>query len=443
MDLPKLFIQRVEKQIGNEQIPFFLHAMKQPPIESIRIQKPLSQLTKLHLHDPIPWHSQGYYVAPSTLHGHHPYHHAGAFYFQEASAMAVIPMLDIQPKDVVLDMAAAPGSKSTDIASRLGPQGFLIANDIDGRRAQTLMYNVERLGLNQVIVTHHDPHHLPTLFPNFFDKILVDAPCSGEGMFRKDPNAMESWSVEHVETCATRQQYLLEEAVKLLKPGGRIVYSTCTFSPEENEKLIEAFLIQHHDFKLIHHPLQQHFDARSTLGIGVKLWPHLVKGEGHYIAILQHQGEHVNSLKFTHRMRNPMPPAWKRFAEETLMNPSIEPNFVYEERLFQIPTSYQYHAALHTLRAGVYFGDIEKNIFYPSHHLAHTLRPEDVKQHLNLTLEDPRLPQYLQGEEIHADIEKGWVLISVDGFSLGWGKASQGRIKNHYPKALRLANTRK
>lgn len=443
MNLPKLFLQRIENQLGKNNFPFFLSVMNEPAVESIRIDRPLDNLKIFNLNVQVPWHTQGFYIPNASIHGHHPYHQAGAFYFQEASAMAVVPMLDIQPNDVVLDIAAAPGSKSTDIASRLGFQGFIIANDIDPRRAQTLMFNIERLGLSQVIVTQHDPHHLPNLFPHFFDKILVDAPCSGEGMFRKDPTSIDAWSIEHVQTCAVRQTYLLEDAVKLLKPGGRIVYSTCTFSPEENELLIEKFLQQHPEFTLYNHPLNSFFDSQSTKGIGVKLWPHLIKGEGHYVVVLQHNGAVTNPHKFHHRMKNPMPKEWKKFAEETLINSKIEPNFVLEERLFQIPISYQFHSALHTLRAGVYYGEIEKNIFYPSHHLAHFLKIEDVKQVLNLSLQDPRLIRYLQGEEISANVEKGWVLIAVDGLSLGWGKASDGRIKNHYPKGLRLTNTQK
>lgn len=443
MNLPKPFLQRIEKQIGNKHFPLFMEAMEQSPLESIRVRQPVPTFLQSFLLNRVPWHRNGFYLKASSINGHHPYHHAGAFYFQEASAMSVVPMLDIQPNDIVLDIAAAPGSKSTDIASRLGSQGFLIANDIDSRRAQTLMFNVERLGLSQVVVTQHDPHHLPTLFPHFFDKILLDAPCSGEGMFRKDPFSVDAWSVEHIQACAIRQKYLLEDAIQLLKPGGRIVYSTCTFAPEENEELIKGFLQNHPEFKLFNHPSNSYFDALTTKGVGVKLWPHLIQGEGHYVAVLQHQANTPNPIKFTHRMKNPMPPAWKRFAEKTFYHDNIQPNFALEERLFQIPISYQYHSALHTLRAGVYFGEIEKNIFYPSHHLAHFLRPQDVKQNLELSLADPRLERYLHGEEINAEVDNGWILISVDGLSLGWGKASQGRIKNHYPKALRLTYTRK
>lgn len=443
MNLPTLFLQRLEKQLGKDHISHFLKSMQLPPIESIYIHKPIQPQLQSSLLDRVPWHTHGYYVNPSSIHNHHPYHLAGAFHFQEASSMAMVPMLDVQPSDVVLDMNASSGYKSIDIASRLGSQGFLIANDMDGRKAQTLMLNIERIGLSQAIVTQHDPHHLPKLFPNFFDKILVDAPGSQEGTFRQNPNSVDAWSIDFIQTNAKRQGRLLEDAVSLLKPGGRIVYSTNTFAPEESELLIENFLQKHPDFKILNHESYSNFDSKSTRGVGVKLWPHLVKGEGYYIVALQHLGEKSKPIKFTHRMKNPMPPAWKQFAEENLINLNIQPNFVLDERMFQIPISYQFHSALHTLRAGVYFGEIQKNIYYPSHHLAHYLQPQDVKQSLDLSIQDPRLMHYLRGEEMDADVEKGWILIMVNGISLGWGKASQGRIKNHYPKSLRLTHAYK
>ncbi len=443
MNLPKSFLQRVEKQIGKNNLSFFVEAMKHPPLESIRLHPSTEKTPHPHVLERIPWRSDGFYVSESLRNEQRVLQQTGAFSFEEASAMAVVPMLDIQINDIVLDMNATDGSKSADIASRLGSQGYIVANNVDSRRPQTVMFNIERLGLSQVIVTQHDPNHLPILFPNFFDKILLDAPSSGEGLFRQDSNSIATWSIEHIQSCAIKQKHLLDHAVQLLKPGGRIVYSTNTFSPEETEDLIKTFLQEHREFTLFNHPSQQHFDGASTGGIGVKLWPHIIKGEGYYIAVLQHNGVSPKTVKFTHRMKNPIPPAWKRFADENLINHNIQPNFALEERFFQIPISYQYHSALHTLRAGVYFGEIDKNIFYPSHHLARYLRPRDFKQTLDLTFEDPRLTRYLQGEEIHADVESGWILIAINGLSLGWGKASQGRIKNHYPKGLRLTNARK
>ena len=437
MNLPPIFLKRLETQLGAKEFSLFVKVMNDPAVAGIRIHKG-ETLYQDKLGLKIPWHQLGYYVDSHFYDGHHPYHHAGAFYFQEPSAMIAVPLLDIQSDDIVLDLAAAPGGKSTDIASHLGPDGLLIANDIDAKRAQILMHNVERMGLSEVIVTQHDPQHLPVLLPHYFDKILLDAPCSGEGMFRKDAGAIANWSPEHVETCAVRQEHLLEIAVKLLKPGGRIVYSTCTFSPQENEQLIQSFLTKHREFTLINPTFGE---AKTTHGFGAKLWPHQIQGEGHYVVALQHQGEKPSRMTFTHKMRNPQEAPWVRFAESTLKTKDIEPNFAFEERLFMIPKKYQFHRALHTLRAGVFMGEVDKNIFYPSHHLAHVLTLDQVNQSINFSPKDSQLLQYLRGEELPTQCEDGWVLIAVDGMSLGWGKASKGRLKNHYPKGLRLNQT--
>jgi NOL1/NOP2/sun family putative RNA methylase len=438
-DLPRLFLQRMESVLGKEAYSLFLASYTAPPITSIRIN-PLKLLpTLVQLNDHVPWCAEGRYVNPSIWSGHHPYHHAGAFYFQEASAMAVVDMMDIQPNDAVLDIAAAPGGKTTQIGSRLGPKGLLIANDVDSKRAQALMFNVERMGLTQVVVTNHDPDHLSQILPMMFDKVLIDAPCSGEGMFRKDAEAVSDWSIEHIKMCSHRQQQLLSSSVKLLKPGGKLIYSTCTFAPEENEQLIQQWLKHHPEFIVVDHPLQHQFDRQTTQGFGVKLWPHQIRGDGHYIVVLQHQGNAKPSVPYQHRMKNPPSKIWQRFAAEHFHQPTLNPNFMLEDRLFLIPTRFAYQSALHMLRAGVYLGEIKNNLFYPSHHLAHTLDPKDVKRVMNFSLQDPLLKTYMKGEEIPSSLEDGWVLICVDGLGLGWGKISQGRVKNHYPKGLRLS----
>jgi 16S rRNA C967 or C1407 C5-methylase (RsmB/RsmF family)/NOL1/NOP2/fmu family ribosome biogenesis protein len=442
MKLPELFLKRVEKNLPKEDFSSFLQSYSKPSIQGLRIHQDPRQLFQRMFPQSIPWHPLGRYLNNPVLNGNHPYHHAGAIYFQEPSAMAVVPMMNIQPDDFVLDLAAAPGSKSTDIARQLTMDGFLVANDVDTKRAQALMHNVERMGLTQVVVTQHDPQHLRNIFPHFFNKILIDAPCSGEGMFRKDPNAIEAWSVEHVQMCAVRQSILLNAATKLLQSGGIIVYSTCTFSPEENEQLIQDFVQKNPIFKIVTHPIQTMFDTTTTQGVGVKLWPHQIQGEGHYVVILQHQGVVEPRMKFQHRMRNPMPSEWRQFATETLTTQRIQPNFMLEDRFFMIPTRYAFHPALHTLRAGVFLGDVAKKYFYPSHHLAHVLTPQDVKRFIDFHHDDRQLLAYMYGEEIQVSIPDGWALVTVDGMSLGWGKVSQGRLKNHYPKGLRLTQPR-
>jgi 16S rRNA C967 or C1407 C5-methylase (RsmB/RsmF family)/NOL1/NOP2/fmu family ribosome biogenesis protein len=442
MKLPEIFLKRLATNLPKESFSSFLDSYLKPSVQGIRIHQDPNQILHSMFTQPIPWHPLGRYVSEGLISGNHPYHHAGAFYFQEPSAMAVVPMMNIQPNDFVLDLAAAPGSKSTDIARQLSLDGFLVANDVDTKRAQALMHNVERMGLTQVVVTQHDPQHLCNLFPHFFNKILIDAPCSGEGMFRKDENAIEAWSVEHVQMCAVRQSILLNAATMMLKSGGTIVYSTCTFSPEENEQMIQDFIQKNPMFQVITHPLQSMFDATTTQGVGVKLWPHQIQGEGHYVVILKHQGVTEPRMKFQHRMRNPMPSEWREFATQTLTSQRIQPNFMLENRFFMIPTRYAYHPALHTLRAGVFLGDIDKKYFYPSHHLAHVLTSQDVQRSVDFRVDDTKLLAYMRGEEIQVSMLDGWTLVTVDGLSLGWGKVSQGRMKNHYPKGLRLNQSR-
>ena len=442
MTLPTLFLERMESLLGKKHFPLFLKTYQEMPVAAIRVVKdPQQFLTALSIAK-IPWVENGHYISNQAIQSVHPYHLAGGFYIQEASAMGIVPMMDIQPHDMVLDIAAAPGSKATQIASYLANDGLLIANDVDAKRAQALMFNVERMGLTQVVVTQHDPEHLKQLLPKMFDKILIDAPCSGEAMFRKDTDAIQAWSVEHVLMCAVRQEALLESMVPLLRDGGTITYTTSTFSCEENEQLIKKFLKKHPSFQLVNHPHFQYFDQTSTRGIGAKLFPHLIKGEGGYVAILKHQSRPSKPNTFQHKMKNPMPKAWFEFAQETLKNGIIKPNFILNDRMWMIPSRYQFHSALHTLRAGVYMGEVVKNIFYPSHHLARVLSTQDVKRTIPLALNDVLITAYLRGEEFRFDIEDGWVLITVDGLSLGWGKASQGRIKNHYPKGLRLSQGR-
>jgi 16S rRNA C967 or C1407 C5-methylase (RsmB/RsmF family)/NOL1/NOP2/fmu family ribosome biogenesis protein len=442
MKLPELFLQRIEKNLPKEGFSSFKGSYLKPSFQGIRIhQDPKHFLAQLFPKQ-TPWHPLGRYLNETLINANHPYHHTGAFYIQEPSSMAVVPMMNIQPDDFVLDLAAAPGSQTTDIASQLSTDGFLVANEIDTKGSQILMNQVERMGLTQVVVTQHDPQHLSKIFPHFFHKILIDAPSSGEALFRKDPKTIEAWSPAYVHMHVVRQSILLDAATKLLKSGGIITYSTSTFSPEENEQLIRGFIQSNPMFKVVTHPNQMMFDSTSTQGIGVNLWPHQIEGEGHYVVILQHQGVVEPRMKFQHRMRNPMPSEWRTFALETLTNHRIEPNFMLEDRFFMIPTRYAFHPALHTLRAGVFLGEMEKKYFYPSHHLARVLTTLDVKRSIDFRLDDSKLLAYMRGEEIQVSLSDGWALVTVDGLSLGWGKVSQGRMKNHYPKGLRLTQSR-
>lgn len=291
LSLPQTFQKRMADLLGPE-LPDFLASYLRPRSNSLRVNtlkitpEDFAALGLFPL-KPVPWCPEGFYYAYQDYPGKHPYHQAGVYYIQEPSAMAVAAYLDPRPGDCVLDLAAAPGGKSTQIASSLQGQGLLWSNEIDRKRSRILLENLERWGTARMIVSCETPENLSQALPGFFHKILLDAPCSGEGMFRKDPGALRHWSVQHVLSCAFRQQKILESAASLLKEGGTLVYSTCTFSPEENEYCIINFLNNHPDFGLEPLPkLHPDFVESALLPGTIRLYPHRVDGEGHFIARL-------------------------------------------------------------------------------------------------------------------------------------------------------------
>ena len=248
----------------------------------------------------IPWAPEGFFFMPEDQPGRHPLHEAGAYYIQEPSAMSSAAVLDPKPGERVLDLCAAPGGKTTQIAARMQGSGLLVSNEIVSSRARILSQNVERMGIRNCVVLNETPDRLAGFFPEFFDCILVDAPCSGEGMFRKEEAALSQWSVANVKMCADRQDLILEAASRMLRPGGRLVYSTCTFAPEEDEGSIDRFLDRHPDFHVVSSPLQAFFDAgrpdlassgRKELELTMRLWPHKIEGEGHFVALLKKDGQ--------------------------------------------------------------------------------------------------------------------------------------------------------
>ena len=337
---------------------------------------------------------------------------------------------------MVLDLCAAPGGKSTQIAAFLKGEGLLICNEYISSRAQILSENIERMGVSNACVTNESPDRLEQFFPAFFDKILVDAPCSGEGMFRKNPLACDEWSEENVKMCAKRQAWILDRAATMLLPGGRMVYSTCTFSKEEDEDQIEDFLTRHKEFKL--EKLE-------------KLMPHRIKGEGHFVAVLIKDGDASKirrgalndpSLK-ENRTLNNMVSVWRSFANETLTDKAIKRitegkrYLSFGDNLYLTVSALPQLKGLKVVRPGLHLGSIKKDRFEPAHALALALSSEDVKKTYSLSSNDRLSLAYLSGETFSAQKEKGWYLICVDEFSMGWGKLAGGIMKNHYPKGLR------
>lgn len=324
------------------------------------------------------------------------FHEAGLYYIQEPSAMAAGELVDPQPGECVLDLCAAPGGKTTHIAGKMQQQGFLLTNEIHPARAKILSQNVERMGIRNAVVTNETPARLAQRFPGYFDRIMVDAPCSGEGMFRKDPDACAEWSPENVAVCAARQFDILGHAGTMLRPGGRIVYSTCTFSPEENEGVISNFLKDNPNFEIEDVQVYEGFgkgrpdwisDGASGLGKTVRIWPHQLQGEGHYMAVLRKTdgAEAGGRLKYAKTLSDQkVLKSYYQFAEETLLETPIGEFLLFGEQLYLLPKEMLSLENLKVVRPGWHLGTIKKNRFEPSHALALGLTGEQVKHKWNL-----------------------------------------------------------
>lgn len=423
---------------------------------------------------PIPWVKEGYYYESQARPGRHPFHEAGLYYIQEPSAMAVVELLDPQPGERVLDLCAAPGGKSSHIASRLKGKGFLLSNEIHPARARILSQNMERMGVSNSVVTNEEPSRLAAVFRDFFDRIVVDAPCSGEGMFRKDEEARNQWSEDHVKMCAERQEQILDQAARMVKPGGRIVYSTCTFAPEENEGTVLNFLKHHEDFYLEETEAFEKFSHGRPEWVGFKngekkthneeaktyhlertfrLLPHCLEGEGHFIAVIKRREELGSVEKRTYpsyldRRRNrEVFSLLEAFLKESLTDGSSYLNrteyVMFGDQLYLLPGEMPDLKGLKVLRPGLHMGTVKKNRFEPSHALALALLPEEAKRVYRMKADGEEAAAYLRGEALSCGTEswsggeKGWVLMCAEDWSLGWSKLSGGCLKNHYPKGLR------
>ena len=398
----------------------------------------------------VSWANEAYYFDENVRPGKHPYHEMGLYYIQEPSAMSAAALLAPKPGMRVLDLCAAPGGKSTQLATYLGDSGLLVSNEINTQRSRILSQNIERMGIKNAIVTNEDSFVLASHFPGFFNAIQVDAPCSGEGMFRKLPEAIEQWSMENVAICAARQKEILDNAAVMLKPGGTIVYSTCTFSKEENEDVIEYFLERHPDF---------------TLEEMERFWPHKVDGEGHFVAKLVRRGCVDTDLKADRKTKknknsknrkNETKPALTKenmkllseFLDETIsedMAAWIKNSrlVMFGEQLYRLPDMEVDIKGLKVQRAGLHIGEFKKQRFEPSHSLALALKLSEAKNVVKLTWDDPQTTGFFNGQSVMlsdeqtAECKKGWALVCVDGYPAGWGKVNGAQVKNHYPKGLR------
>ncbi len=502
--LPDLFVERMKSLLSEDEFKAFMESFGDTDTRyhALRINTLKTDCNDLKvegLGEQVPWEETGFYYDDSAAPGKHPYHEAGLYYIQEPSAMAPVHYLDPKPGERILDLCAAPGGKSTQIAVKMQGKGILISNEINRDRAKILSLNVERLGITNCMVLNETPESLSQRFEGYFDKILVDAPCSGEGMFRKNEIATTEWSPENVENCALRQKEILEHASKMLAPGGTLVYSTCTFAPAENEESIYRFIAAHGDFHVQKVPLiggmenarpgfiseeckeevrgfsQQNNDSAliDEVRNAVRLWPHKLSGEGHFMCVLKREGELISgsaddsgkAASESMGKRDGYVPGGRNlpakkdvqkifmdFAEETLaftedtahitksgidLDQTI---FLFGDQLYLAPKDMPSTNGLKVMRPGLHLGTIKKDRFEPSHALALAMKSEDAINTADFTADSQEIRQYLNGQTLRVNDKsgKGWTLITVDDYSIGWAKLAGGMLKNHYPKGLRI-----
>lgn len=482
MDLPKEFLDRMKKMLG-EEYEAFLASYDEPRRFGLRVNtmkisvEDFVSLAPFHL-TKIPWIDNGFYYEREDDPARHPFYFAGLYYLQEPSAMTPAHILPVRPGEHVLDLCAAPGGKATALAAKLDGEGLLVANEISASRAKALLKNLEVFGTKNAFVTNAVPAKMADQFEEAFDKILVDAPCSGEGMFRKDIANAKAWSLEKVAACAKTQRDITQQAVRMLRPGGLMLYSTCTFSPEENEETV-AYLLDHcPEMELIEIPWQDGFahgredclhlfekeqsenSAKwqpSDAGQGekrgyglekcVRIFPHKMGGEGHFLALLRKRGElsgvHTRIARKSGKPSKEEEKVLLEFLSGVTMKWSMEQIEVRAGQAYFVPQPPDIRGKLPFLRNGLYLGEIKRGRFEPAQSFAMALRMEEYDSVLNFEQNDSRLRRYLCGETIEADDlvparKKGWQLVCAQGYPLGWGKLVNGTLKNKYHPGWRM-----
>ncbi len=452
MKLPVAFEQKMKEMLGpdyeNYLASFECDAYQGLRVNTAKIS--VEDFIKLSPYElkQVSWCPNGFYYDKAQKPAKHPFYFAGLYYIQEPSAMTTASLLPVEEGDMVLDLCAAPGGKSTELAAKLNGTGLLVTNDISNSRAKALLKNMEVFGVGNALVTSEPPNELTKRFPEFFDKILIDAPCSGEGMFRKQGNMTKAWEKNGVDLFVGLQRSILKEAVTMLKPGGIMIYSTCTFSKEENEQAIEYLLSLDDSLHLQELPLFDGFDkghpewgltGNEELTKCRRLWPHRIEGEGHFVAMVRKD-----------RNQAAAPITEYIFSKERLSREAVDfiesirypfdlsRMDVQKERVFYIPEKMPYVKGLRILRCGLYMGDMKKNRFEPSQSLAMFLKASQFPNSICLSVADERVIKYLKGETIELEenernvYKDGICLICVEQYPLGFGKLSKGTIKNKY-----------
>ena len=411
--LPEAFLDRMKHQLDDEYEDF-LRSLERPRAVALRFNPLKGTAPELpFVQQPVPWEPEGFYYDPASRPGLHVYHEAGVYYLQEASAMAPVALLDPQPGERVCDLCSAPGGKTTQIAGRMLGKGFLLCNEWSPKRAKILSQNIERMGVANALVTNEDTSVLAKRFAGSFDKVLIDAPCSGEGMFRKEEAAVTDWSIETVQMCARRQAEILHNGAQLVRPGGRLVYSTCTFAPEEDELAVAAFLENHPEFEpeIIKAPWFVPGENGSH-----RLWPHKLLGEGHFAAVLRKKGD--KEAEFTPVSGGKLPKEWVQFAKDLQIELPAGQAVMFGDTLYWAPEGMPDIARLRVLRAGLELGTVKKGRFEPSHALALWLKSCANVQ--NYEPDSAEMAKYIHGDVVPSSI-RGWCLVTAGGYSIGWG----------------------
>ena len=428
--LPAAFCARMNAQLGLEAEAFF-RSLGQPPVRGIRLN-PMKRTQASDFYsqaERIPWTRGAYYLEQDSDAGATILHEAGAFYIQEPGAMIPAAVLDAKPGETILDLCAAPGGKSTQIGCAMKGEGLLVCNEPVPKRARILSRNIERMGIPNAVVTCAWPEQLSKRWPGGFDAVLADAPCSGEGMFRRDPATREEWSAEKAEGCAARQREILEEAAKLVRPGGRLVYSTCTYHPAENEGNAGWFLETHPDFmpEAFFLPSVAAPDGMFTC------YPHLMKGEGQFAALFRKRGDSPACLPADESVRRPSKEEISAFADAF---PSLrKPTHLFGRTLVSVPFLPDLKG-INSVRIGLHLGEIRGRSVIPDHAAALCFDVPDIPA---ADLSPEEAAGYMFGETVFRDA-RGWLLMRYNELVIGWGKGSEGMIKNHYPKGLRRAH---
>jgi len=446
MKLPDRFLEKIKNHLG-EEYQSFIESFKDEHNKAIRVNllkisvDEYKKISPFHLEE-IPWIKEGFYIHEDELRpGKHPHYHCGLYYIQEPSAMIPVQVLDPQPGERILDISAAPGGKATQIGAKLGNQGVLVANDISPKRVRALAKNIQIFGIKNCIVTNDTPKNLASRFEYYFDKILVDAPCSGEGMFRRDPKMLKTWEESSVDKYSEMQRDILNWVPKMLKPGGKLVYSTCTFSPEENEGTIEWFLEKYPEFEVedikniteLDRGRPEWIGARGNIEKTRRLWPHKTKGEGHYVALLRKKdGDQSRLASFKGSYDNI--DGYLEFVKNNLTIEVMDNIHLKGSYLYSVPLGTPDISGIRVIAPGLFLGENIKNRFQPNQALAMALTKEDGKNIVNFSSDSLEGIKYLKGETLNVDGEKGWRLVCIDGFPVGWGKQVEGYLKNYlYP----------